>query len=109
MNVTMEFLKKYFQSFRLQRSSVTHSVRKNEKALRSYRTFLRKSSNIERNWNIFIPSPVFNVFIHRCIFHKKQDGNFHEMELLFSLTQHRKKIIIPYSGINQPDSSEHAV
>ena len=109
MNVLMEFLKKYFQSFRLQRTNVLQSVRKNEKALRSYRTFLRKSSNFERNWNIFIPSPVFNGIIHRCIFHKKQDGNFHEMELLFSLPQHRKKIIIPCSGINQPDGSEHAV
>jgi hypothetical protein len=106
MNEIRKFLKKYFQSFRLQRTSVSHSVRKNEKALESYKTFLRKSSNFERNWNIFIPSPVFNDFIHWCIIHKKRIEIFIKWNYYFHCYNTEQKIIIPYSGINQPDGSQ---
>ncbi len=91
----MEFLEKYFQSRRLQRTSVAHSIRKNEKALRSYGTFLTKSSNSGRNCSTLIPFFGFNVSIHLCIQNKNLNEIFTEGNYYFHINGTGQKIIIP--------------
>jgi len=103
MDLKMKFLKKYFQSLRLQRTSVAHSVRKNEKALRSYRIFLIKSSNLLRNYILIIPFPVLNGHLHSCKLHYNWNEIFTKRNYYFQCDNIQQKIIIPYKGINQPD------
>ena len=94
MNFKRMFLKKIFQSLRLQRTSVTHSVRKNEKALRSYGTFLRKSSNCLRNRVFFISFSGFNSLIHTCINNKNLNEIFSKKNYYFYCINTEQKIII---------------
>jgi hypothetical protein len=90
----MEFQKYNFQSLRLQRTSVVHSVRKNEKALRSYLIFLRNSSNWFRNGVFLIPFSGFNSIIHRCIINKNLNEIFTKKDYYFHCHNTEQKIII---------------